>query len=287
MSENIQTEKEFELMDTSKRQRSGDFDVEAIIISGDPAFCQYIYRIINIGSLKMKINILCQFATAKPALQQLLKWHLEYFGDPIEKSMRRPKRPTKRPRGRPRNEILETESENENENETENKAGEELSPIRLIFFDDSVDNDISGTDFIQYLHRTGVLQKQDIHFVLFINHYATPEFREIAAALRISFIYDVNSKLSSLLNFFEILRCTYIHAKMGCTIDEVYSKGYGPYFMAHFTRNDGRRQSASLGLVQPSKQLNKIRNVDEDTNFLAERQEKNSPKKNDVPLQLP
>jgi hypothetical protein len=276
MSENTQPEKEFKLMDTSERQNPSDFDTEAIIISGDPAFCQYIYRIINMPSLKLKINILCQFATAKPALQQLLKWHLEYFGDFIEKPIKRPKRPTKRPLGRPKREILETE----NENETENKTGEELSPIRLIFFDDSVDNDISGTDFIQYLHRSGVLRKQDIHFVLFIDHYATSEFREIAAALRISFIYDINSKLSSLLNFFEILRCTYINAQMGCTIDEVFSKDYGPYFISHFTRNDGKRQTVSLGLVQPSKQLNMIRNVNEDTNFLAERQEKNSPKKN-------
>ena len=250
MPENTQPEKEFKLMDISERQNPSDFDTEAIIISGDPAFCQYIYRIINMPSLKLKINILCQFATAKPAIQQLIKWHLEYLGKPKKQTP-----------------------------ETENKTGEELSPIRLIFFDDSVDNDISGTDFIQYLHRAGVLRKQDIHFVLFIDHYATPEFREIAAALRISFIYDVNSKLSSLLNFFEILRCTYIDVQMGFTIDEVYSKGYGPYFMANFTKNDGRRQSVSLGIVQPSKQLNMIRNVNEDTNFVAERQEKNSPKK--------
>jgi hypothetical protein len=250
MSENTQPEKEFKLMDTSERQNPSDFDTEAIIISGDPAFCQYIYRIINMPSLKLKINILCQFATAKPAIQQLIKWHLEYLGKPKKQTP-----------------------------ETENKTGEELSPIRLIFFDDSVDNDISGTDFIQYLHRAGILRKQDIHFVLFIDHFATPEFREIAAALRISFIYDVNSKLPSLLNFFEILRCTYIDAQMGCAFDEVYSKGYGPYFSVHFTRNDGSKQAVSLGISQPSKQLNKFRNVSEDKNFLAERQEKNSPKK--------
>ena len=266
MPEMKQPETKIKLLDTTERQNPSDFDIEAIIISEDPAFCQYIYRIINMPSLKLKINILCQFATAKPAIQQLLKWHLEYFREPLEKSIRTP---IKRPLGRPKKEI----------SETENKTEEELSPIRLIFFDDSVDNDISGTDFIQYMHRAGILRQQDIHFVLFVDHVATPEFREIATALRISFIYDVNSKLSSLLNFFEILRCTYIDAQMGFSFDEVFSKGYGPYFSVHFTRNNGTKQAVSLGISQPSKSLKTIRNISEDKNFLAQRQENNSPKK--------
>jgi hypothetical protein len=248
------TTKEFGLLDSTDCPDPQENVVEAIIISGDPDFTQYIHRIIDVPSVKLNVSIISRFTSGRKALQNLFKWHEMYH---------------KKASGK-----MQTSAKN-------SEASKGLLPIRLIFYDDSTDTDLSGVEFIQILRRSGVLQELDIHFVLFLDCLATQEFREFAAALHVSFIYDINSKLPSLLNFLEVFRCTYIDPKKGYTTDEIYNKGYGPYFTVSLTRIDGKKQLVSLGISESPTSLEAARDLYKESNFFVQKLEKKKKLKSD------
>jgi hypothetical protein len=244
----------FSLFDPTKHPTNPEKVVQAVTISGNPDFAIYIGQIVQLPSIGFNIKLTHNFTSGKIALQNLIRWHLKYDG--LRKQPSKGQLPKK-----------------------DNERVEDF-PIRFIFFDEATETDFTGTEFIQILYRIGFLKAHEIHFVLFLDSPTTIKFQRFATALGISFIYDINTTLKDLQEYFEVMRCTYIDPKIGCQVDDSIcnkQKGvtYGPYFSIALTQNDGKRKAISLGLTLPSRDIDPVKDISIESNYYVQQQEQN------------
>lgn len=253
------------IFDPSKDLDSPSKTIDAIIISGSADFASQIARITKIDGLNLNINVVQTFTSAKKGLQHLIRWHTFWEESSASSQKELKNTPVK---GKPVGLVRPAEKP---------KSKELPFPKLLIFFEDSEDNDFSGINFIQILHRTGITVNHQIFVVLFIEQHTSTDFREFAQAVGISFIYDIDTRLEKLLNYFEVIRCNFIDANIGCVIDDSYcnkqgDKTYGPYFSISMTTNDGKKKMVSLGLTLDIKPYEFVREIPSTWNLYQEKE---------------